>query len=1153
MCQCLVWPIILPAQVATNPASGESVLLTIEGKVEVSGAGTTTWTPGQTNGILHIADRVRTGLRSRAAVRLSNLSVLRVNELTTLQIQPPSAPGKQSRLDLGSGSTYFLSRERPTDVEFRTPLASGAIRGTEFHLFVAENGRSVVTLIDGVLTLSNPQGTLDLGSGEQATVEPGQAPTKTAVINAINIIQWCLYYPGILEINEVGLSAAEQQLLSASLNAYRSGDLLAALANYPQGRTPQSDAERIYFAGLLLAVGQVEQSEAQLGGLTRASPLADALREVVAAVKFQNWNRTAPPVLATEWLAESYYLQSRSKLDEALKAARMAVSKTSSFGFGWARVAELEFSFGRVPAAVAALENSLQLSPRNAEALTVRGYLLASQNRITEAQRSFEEALAVDGALGNAWLGHGLVRIRQGDAAEGVHELQVAATLEPQRSLLRSYLGKAFSNAGDNRHAGKELKLAQTIDPNDPTPFLYSALLEQEDNEINQAVRDLEKSEKLNDNRRLFRSRLLLDEDQAVRSANLAGIYQDAGMVDWSVREASRAVNYDYANYSAHQFLSSSYDALRDPRQINLRYETPWFNELLLANLLAPVSGGNLSQYISQQEYSKLFEQNRFGLSSETEYLSHGDWLERGSQYGIWDNTSYAVDAEYRSQRGWRPNNGLEQLTISVKAKQQLTPHDSLFILGLYYDTSFGDEAQYYNQDGTINGAPAPSRTFRGFERQEPNIFVGYHHEWGPGSHTLLLAGHLDDTLQYSDPQAKILFTRYLNDQIAGVRGDPFSVNYHRDFDAYTAELQQIWQTPWQTMVAGGRYQSGWSKTFSHVDNPLSFPSLVSQDEIKTDLERYTIYGYETVHPVEPLQLTAGISYDHLHYPRDIDTSPITKQEADIDQISPKAGMIWRLLPDTYLRFAYTRSLGGVFYDTSVRLEPTQVAGFNEAFRSIIPESVVGLVPGTHFTTYGVGLDTSFKSNTYLSIDAEILDSDGQRTVGVVTNSFFLPIANSPGNTRQSLDFTEQSLVMSLNQLVGKEWSLGARYQLSHAMLNGRFIDIPLPVASTVNQDERALLHQLILYLNYYHPCGFFAQAQSLWTAQENHGYTPALPGDDFWQFNFFAGYRFLNRAAEVKVGLLNATDENYKLNPLNLYYELPRGRTVAVSFRFYF
>src|SRR5882672_44494 len=253
ICLWLIWPAIVPAQtpVAPKPAPTESLLLTAEGKVEVSGAGTANWTAGQTNQILHVADRLRTALRSRATVRLSNLTVLRVNELTTLQIQPPSAPGKQSRLDLGSGSAYFLSRERPTEVEFRTPLASGAIRGTEFHLFVAENGRSVVTLIDGAMTLSNPQGALDLASGEQATIEPGQAPTKTAVINAINIIQWCLYYPGVLELDEVGLSAAEQQVLAASLEEYRNGDLLQALAQYPASRTPASNAEKVYFAGIL--------------------------------------------------------------------------------------------------------------------------------------------------------------------------------------------------------------------------------------------------------------------------------------------------------------------------------------------------------------------------------------------------------------------------------------------------------------------------------------------------------------------------------------------------------------------------------------------------------------------------------------------------------------------------------------------------------------------------------------------------------------------------------------------------------------------------------------------------------------------------------------------------------------------------------------
>ncbi len=50
-------------------------------------------------------------------------------------------------------------------------------------------------------------------------------------------------------------------------------------------------------------------------------------------------------------------------------------------------------------------------------------------------------------------------------------------------------------------------------------------------------------------------------------------MYQDDGMDDWAVNEASRAVNYDYANYSAHLFLANSFANLTDPNEINLRYE----------------------------------------------------------------------------------------------------------------------------------------------------------------------------------------------------------------------------------------------------------------------------------------------------------------------------------------------------------------------------------------------------------------------------------------------------------------------------------------------------------------------------------------------------------------------------------------------------
>ena len=258
----------------------------------------------------------------------------------------------------------------------------------------------------------------------------------------------------------------------------------------------------------------------------------------------------------------------------------------------------------------------------------------------------------------------------------------------------------------------------------------------------------------------------MLDQDRAVRSANLAAIYKDDGMFDVSVREASRAVNYDYGNYSAHLFLANSYDALRDPKQINLRYETPAFSELLVANLLAPVGGGALSQNVSQQEYSKLFESNHVGISSSTEYFSSGDWVQYGSQYGILGNSSYSLDAYYRTEAGQRRNNDLERLDLSAKFKQQITPQDSIFFQALYYDFESGDVAQYYDQNRA-------SQALRVTERQEPNLFLGYHHEWRPGLHTLFLAGRLDDTLTLNDSAARIPFLRKANGTVTSVTAPP--------------------------------------------------------------------------------------------------------------------------------------------------------------------------------------------------------------------------------------------------------------------------------------------------------------------------------------------------------------------------------------------
>lgn len=1140
-------------------ATAESRLLTAEGKVEISRAGNTAWAAAQTNAVLSPGDRIRTGLRSRAVVRLANLSTLRVNELTTFVVQPPSAPGKTGRVDVQSGSTYFFSRERPADVEFSTPLSSGAIRGTEFNLAVADNGRSVVTLIDGALSLTNSFGALDLASGEEATVEPGQPPKKTAVINALNVIQWCLYYPGVLDVDELGLSAGEQQDLAASLEAYRSGDLLAALAGYPAGRAPQSDADKIYFAQLQLAAGQVEQAEAQLGGVSASLPLAGALREVIAAVKYQTWVRSAASTLAGEWLADSYYLQSRGKLDEALKAARRAVAKSPNFGFGWERVAELEFSFGRVSAANVALDMALTRSPRNAEAVSLKGFLLAARNQTGAARRQFDQAIALDGGLGNAWLGRGLVRIHTGDAAGGRQDLQVAATVEPQRAVLRSYLGKAFANNRDNRHAEKEFGLAQKLDANDPTVWLYAALLNEQENRVNDAVGDLEKSQELNDNRKLYRSQMLLDQDRAVRGANLANIYRDEGMSDVSTREAVKAVNSDYANYSSHLFLANSYFELLDPNRVNLRYETPYVSEFLVANLLAPVGAGTLSQQVSQQEYSKLFEQDGVGFSSDTLYTSHGDWQQGLSEYGTFGNTSFAFDQNYSRLSGYRPNSDEKDFSYDFRLKQQLTAKLSGFVEVDFADAKGGNRIEYYDQ------ASAAGTPYRFIDEQHPNIIAGLHMEWAPGVDTLFLASRLDDTYAVTNPFTPGLLT--IKD-VAGPGGTvlgilPFTSGqtYHSQLEIYSAELQQIWQTHQFTTIAGVRWQGGYFRTQNYQDSfdpnlaGFGISGTIADQNGSADFDRETVYGYEQWQALESLRLIGGVSYDRMLIPDNFRIAPVSTESSSRYHLLPKGGLIWTPLKDTTVRVGYSESVGGASFDQSFQLEPTQIAGFNQAFRSLIPDAVGGANAGATFTAYGLSLEQKLPSRTYLALEAGLLKSRVDREDGTLEfNDQGGPFLSQIG---ERLDYTEWSLTGSAHQLVGRDWVFGAVYRLSHARLVDDFTGITADNAAangfTKSVDLRGTLHTLDLSAIYQNPCGFFARADGVWTHQNNSGDSSGLMDEDYWQCNLQAGWRFYQRHAEITVGILNLTDQDYNLNPLNLYTETPRTRTFYTELKFHF
>jgi hypothetical protein len=70
---------------------------------------------------------------------------------------------------------------------------------------------------------------------------------------------------------------------------------------------------------------------------------------------------------------------------------------------------------------------------------------------------------------------------------------------------------------------------AKQLDPHDPTPYLYDATLLQNDNRPLEALQSMQESIARNDQRAVYRSRLLLDQDTATRASDLARVYNDLG------------------------------------------------------------------------------------------------------------------------------------------------------------------------------------------------------------------------------------------------------------------------------------------------------------------------------------------------------------------------------------------------------------------------------------------------------------------------------------------------------------------------------------------------------------------------------------------------------------------------------------------------
>jgi tetratricopeptide (TPR) repeat protein len=878
-------------------------MVSVQGSVQTRRAGETHWRSASLHDTYCPGDTLWVQERSRAAILLPNDTLLRLDQKTTITFTGLT-PARTSWLDLLSGAVYFFSRI-PRGLRVTTPFVNAAVEGTEFFVQV-EGEQTLLSVFAGQVVATNRVGSLLLTGGQSATAEAEQAPTSRVVVRPRDAVQWALYYPPLLDVHLVDFPSdtAWSAMGRESLQFYSDGNLPAAFASLAGVPEDVRDARFFtYRAALLLTVGRLEEAQTDIDRALQLEPRHSpgfALRAVIAVA--QN-NKTAALALARQavalaptasaaHLALSYAQQAHFDLHGALTSLQEVVQLAPHSALAHARLAELWLSVGDVDRARRAAQAAVARRANLARTQTVLGFAWLTQIKIREAQQAFTRAIALDQADPLPRLGLGLAYIRQGALPAGRGEIEIAASLDPHNALIRSYLGKAYFEEKRDKQASDQLAIARELDPLDPTPWFYDAILKQTTNRPVEALHDLQQSIALNDNRAVYRSRLLLDADLAARSATLARIYNDLGFQRLALVEGWKSLHSDPTNYSAHRLLADSYAAL--PRHGAARV-----SELLQSQLLQPLNITPVQPQLAENElfilqgagpaepsfneFNPLFLRNRLALLASGLLGEHDTFGDEVVHAGVWGRVSYSLGQFHRETDGFRDNNDLRQDLYNAFVQVALSHKTSVQAEFRYADIAEGDRG--------LSFFPAAFIPTLRQQRQTQTARLGLHHALTPGSDIIA-------SVIYKDVEAKF---------------QSFPAAAALDEAGLLAEGQYLRRSGWVNVIGGVGHFATVSRRAAIMFFPDEPPEIDARDIQQTNLYVYSLLNY-----LPNVTVTLGVSADFFN-----------GTFVERHQVNPKLGLTWHPAPATTLRAALFRVLNtGVI--AAQTIEPTQVAGFNQ-------------------------------------------------------------------------------------------------------------------------------------------------------------------------------------------------------------------------------
>jgi tetratricopeptide (TPR) repeat protein len=1071
-----------------EPVVGE--LVSLEGEVEVQRVATPGWQPAAMGDELCEGDAVRAGRRSRAAISLINEAVLRLDQNTTLQlVDITAAEEERSFLELVVGAIQSFSRS-PRLLAVNTPYLNATVEGTEFFVEVAENESSVI-VFEGVVAATNPQGEIRLASGEGAVAAAGEAPQPRIVVRPRDAVQWALYYPPIFAaLGGRGMTAPPDlpPPLAEAADLASRGNINGALEVLDRVPEAERDAQYHTFrAALLLSVGGVDDARAAIDRALEVDPGAGpayAQRAIIELVQNQREQALADaeravdlsPEASAPKIALSYAQQGNFQLDAARATLLQATEQNPNDPLAWARLAEVWMMFGYLDRAREAAERAAALAPDLERTQIVLGFANLVEIRTAPAKAAFERAIVLDPADPLPRLGLGLAQIRESSLEAGRENLEVAVGLDSNDALLRAYLGKAYFTEKRDPLAADQYAIAKELDPLDPTAYLYDAILKQTQGRPGEALEDIQRSIELNDNRAVFRSRLLLDSDRAARGTSLALVYDDLGFLQPGIQEASKSLTVDPANAGAHRFLSDIYVGVR-------RREIARVSNLLQAQMLQDININPVQPSLSEvnlnlvtqggpaqagfNEFTPLFERNQAQLNAAGVVGNKNTYGGEGVVSGVYDRFSVSAGGFGYRTDGWRKNNDIKQDVENVYFQAAITPELNAQLEFRRRHSDQGDLAFNFDPDSF---SPDFDNKF-----DRDTYRAGLRYSPLPSQDFLV-------SLIYSDFKQKQSDSFDIPEGLLGSEAD-------FDDSGYQAEGQHIYRRDWLNLTSG----------FAYNDRNQNLDFSQDLDDVpvfefsqKDDVTQVHPYAYANVNFPEPVIWTFGLSYDNFN------GGPITEEK-----VNPKVGVQWNITDDTVLRGAYTEFVKPVLASNQT-LEPTQVAGFNQLYDD--PN-------GTVARRWGVGLDHRLLSNLFIGSEATWRYLD-------------IPVIGGTG-TERHFDADEQTHRGYIHWLPIPELALNLEvvYDRFESPSSGLTLGEGFP--------EKVETFSVPLGVRYFHPSGAFAGFGVTYVNQDVKRTQDNLAGladgnDDFFYLDASVGYRLPRRLGIISLGATNLLNQNF-------------------------